>query len=208
MKNNFDDILNVSQLKTLSKIVKLGDETYKELIIEYPEIFGSKYMSDVCGRMRTKLIQMQCEKESQSQNFPFEFNLRKLNFNQLIPELSNGDVIINFGRSSHPDRLPCHSNYKVQLSHNNNLLQRQMVIDTRMNPPYSEVPYYAILAFGGIKDTFAVLQFPEPGYTGIAKSIILPQITILENDEQGNEFIRKKAVLKQEFLKSREEDIS
>lgn len=84
-----------------------------------------------------------------------------------------------------------------------------MVIDFDKTPPYGNEPYYAILTFGGRSQTFSVIQFPEPGYTGIAECLPLPQISLSNESESTKVFERKKAVLKKEFLAhGAEEDIS
>lgn len=84
-----------------------------------------------------------------------------------------------------------------------------MVIDSEKTPPYGDEPYYAILAFGGQRQTFSVIQFPEPGYTGIAECLLLPQISLTSESENTKVFERKKAVLKKEFLAhGAEEEIS
>ena len=53
-----------------------------------------------------------------------------------------------------------------------------MVIDTDFQPPYSEEPFYGLLVFGGRESTFAVVQFPEPGYENIAEIITIPQMSL------------------------------
>lgn len=74
---------------------------------------------------------------------------------------------------------------------------RQMIIDNSFNPPYTYEKFYALLVFGGKKEPFSVIQFPEPGFKGISDIIAIPQIVI---SSKTPEFERKKAVLKNEFL--------
>ncbi len=200
MLTQFKDIFTSRELKTLASIVQVGDVTYRELMETQRPMLGHPYFADTRGRLRTKLVQMQCEIESHDPKFPFEFIQREFRCKQLIPELRNKNVILHVARSSAPDLLPYASKYKIRLSNNNHALQRQMVIDFDETPPYSNEPYYAILAFGGRNRTFSVVQFPEPGYTGIAECLPLPQISLTTENENTKVFERKKAVLKKEFL--------
>jgi len=209
MYTQFKDIFTPRELLTLSSIVQVGDATYRELMETQRPMFGHPYFADTRGRLRTKLVQMQCEIESHDPKFPFEFIQREFQYKQLIPELRNKGVILHIARSSAPDLLPYASKYKIRLSNNNHALQRQMVIDFDKTPPYGNEPYYAILTFGGRSQTFSVIQFPEPGYTGIAECLPLPQISLSNESESTKVFERKKAVLKKEFLAhGAEEDIS
>lgn len=57
-----------------------------------------------------------------------------------------------------------------------------------------------MLVFGGGIQTFSLIQFPAPGYYGIADSIPLPQIILEKKSEAEQTFERKKALLKEEFL--------
>lgn len=143
---------------------------------------------------------MQCEIESHDPKFPFEFVQREFQYNQRVPELRNKKVILHVARSASPNDLPYPSKYKVNLSNNNHAIQRQMVIDDDLTPPYGDAPYYGILTFGGRGQTFAVVQFPEPGYTGVAEQFFLPQITVNGESENAKVFERKKAALKKEIL--------
>ncbi len=200
MCTQFKDIFTPRQLLTLSSIVQVGDATYRELMETQRPMLGHPYFADTRGRLRTKLVQMQCEIESHDPKFPFEFIQREFQYKQLIPELRNNHVILHIARSSSPDLLSYASKYKIRLSNNNHALQRQMVIDFDKTPPYGDEPYYGILTFGGRSHTFSVIQFPEPGYTGIAERLPLPQISLTNENESTKVFERKKAVLKKEFL--------
>ncbi len=200
MNSYFDNIFTPRELLALASIVQVGDEIYRELMETQRPMFGHPYFIDVKGRLRTKLVQMQCEIESHDPKFPFKFGQREFQYNQVIPELSNKRAIIHIARSLSPDMLPYASKYKVNLSNNNCVLQRQMVIDFNKTSAYNEEPYYAILAFGGRNHTFSVIQFPEPGYIGIAELVALPEISLVNESESAKVFERKKAVLKKEFL--------
>lgn len=200
MHNQFRDIFTTRDLMALGSIIHLGDAAYHELIETQHLIFGHPYFADTRGRLRTKLVQIQCEIESHDPKFPFEFVQREFHYGQMIPELRNKNVILHIARSASPEILPYASKYKIRLSNNNHALQRQMVIDLDQTPPYGDEPYYAILTFGGRSQTFAVIQFPEPGYTGIAEYIPLPQISLASESESAKVFERKKAALKKEFL--------
>lgn len=200
MHTQFKDIFTSRELLTLASIVQVGDATYRELMETQRPMFGHPYFADTRGRLRTKLVQMQCEIESHDPKFPFEFIQREFQYKQLIPELRNKSVILHIARSVSPDVLPYASKYKIRLSNNNHELQRQMVLDFDKTPPYSNEPYYAILTFGGRDQTFSVIQFPEPGYEGIAECLPLPQISLTNESESTKVFERKKAVLKKEFL--------
>lgn len=194
----FDNIFSTKELATLSSIIEVGDAIYHELTNDKMSIFCHPYFWSEKGRIRTKLVQMQCEIESHEPNFPFEFREREFQYKQLIPELRNGKVILHIVRSSSQDALPYVSRYKRELSYNNERLQRQMMINQNDPKTYSLNPLYGLLTFGGRDETFSVIQFPEPGFTGIAQLIKLPRTIqgIVENES----FERKKAVLKREFL--------
>lgn len=198
--NQFENIFTPRELLTLASIVQVGDVTYRELMENQRPMFGHPYFADTRGRLRTKLVQMQCEIESHDPKFPFEFVQREFQYKQMIPELRNKNVILHVARSASPEMLPYASKYKVKLSNNNHALQRQMIIDFGQTPPYGDEPYYAILTFGGRSQTFSVVQFPEPGYAGIAEYFMLPQISLNDENENTKVFERKKAALKKEFL--------
>ena len=163
-------------------------------------MFDHPYFNDIRGRIRTKLVQMQCEIESHDPMFPFEFVQREFKYKQMIPELRSKNAIIHIARSKSPDVLPYASKYKINLSNNNHTLYRQMVFDLKQTPPYSEEPYYALLTFGGSINPFSAIQFPEPGYTGVAESLPLPQFVLSNETENAQIFERKKAALKQKVL--------
>lgn len=200
MHNSFEDIFTARELLTLASIVQVGDATYRELMETQHPMFGHPYFADTKGRIRTKLVQMQCEIESHDSNFPFEFVQRHFQYNQVIPELRNNNVILHIARSSSPDVLPYESKYKIAMSNQNHALQRQQIFDLSQRPPYTDEPYYAILTFGGRHHTFSVIQFPEPGYTGIAEWLQIPQMISTGENENTKVVERKKAVLKREFL--------
>lgn len=200
MATCFSDIFTARQLVTLASIVQVGDTAYRDLMETQRPMFAHPYFADTRGRIRTKFVQMQCEIESHEPNFPFEFSQRYFEYNQCIPELRTKNVILHIARSTAPDCLPYESKYKLRLSNNNVGMQRQMVIDTDFQPPYSEEPFYGLLVFGGRESTFAVVQFPEPGYENIAEIITIPQMSLTDIPEETVVFERKKAALKQEFL--------
>ena len=200
MTKLFKDVLSNAELSTLSSIVHIGDATYRELMENQRPMFGHPYFSDTRGRIRTKLVQIQCEIESHDSNFPFNFYQREFSYKQRIPELRTKNIIIHIGRSLAPNRLTYRSKYKIDLSYNNEQLRRQQIIDFDKTPPFGEEPFYGILVFGGHEHTFSVLQFPEPGYKSIADSILIPQIIALPKSEEAETFERKKALLKKEFF--------
>ena len=182
MEIKFDEIFSPYELKTLASIVQVGDATYHELM-DAQHLFGHSYFADTKGRIRTKLVQVQCEIESHDPKFPFQFIQREFQYGQLIPELRTKNIILHIARSSSPQALSYASKYKIELSNNNHSLQRQMIIDADQNPPYGEEPYYGILTFGGRGQTFSVIQFPEPGYTGVADYIMIPEIVLVDETE-------------------------
>lgn len=200
MRNTFKGILTPNQLMALTSIVQVGDAAYRELMEEHHPIFGHPFLGDIKGRIRTKLVQMQCEIESHDPKFPFEFIQRTFSYKHCIPELRSKNLILHVARSDAPDQLPYAAKYKVKLSYNNHPIQRQMMIDLAEKPPYGEAPFYAMLTFGGRDETFSVVQFPEPGYTGIAEVFPLPQLILSSESENTKVFERKKVTLKQELL--------
>lgn len=200
MQGQFKEILSAREIAALAAIVQVGDATYRDLLEANKPMLGHPYFTDTRGRIRTKLVQIQCEIESQDPKFPFKFVQREFRYKQMIPELRTKKVILHIARSSSPDELPYPSKYKVQYSNNNHAIQRQMIIDLDQTPPYGDGPFYGILTFGGRGQTFSVIQFPEPGYLGIAEQIWLPSIALSDNNENVKVFERKKAVLREEFL--------
>lgn len=209
MSIDLKSFFTARELQTLSSIVNVGDAAYRDLMESQRPMFGHPYLSDTRGRIRTKFVQMQCEIESHDPKFPFAFSQRQFQYNQLIPELRNKNVILHIARSKDPDTLPYASKYKVALSDNNDALQRQMVIAPELTPPYRDEPFYALLVFGEQnKQTFSVIQFPEPGYQSIAEALPLPLVFPLADSEATETFERKKAVLKKEFLSHDAEEVS
>ena len=200
--SEFDDILSKNEITTLASIVQVGDATYRELMEDKQPMFGHPYFDDTRGRIRTKLVQMQCELESHDPNVPFEFKQREFSDKHVIPEICNKNMIIHIARSTSMNSLPYASRYKIDLANNNRPLCRQMMFDMYKDPIfYGPEPYYGLLVFGGEDATFSALQFPAPGFKEIAELIEIPQISILKKDEKEVEqFERKKAVLKKEFL--------
>ena len=207
MEKNFENMFTARQLLTLSSIIQVGDSAYWELMEMQHPIFRHPYFSDTRGRIRTKIVQMQCEIESHDPKFPFEFFQREFLYNQIVPELRSKNVILHIARSQTIGDLPHPSKYKIRLSNNNNVLQRQMIIDPSNTPPYGDEPFYALLVFGGHKNTFSAIQFPEPGYGGIAETIPLPQISLAGEEGAAEVFERKKAVLKKEFMAHKAEEV-
>ena len=204
--SQFDNIFTNREMMTLSSIVQVGEAARRDLMetehfLDHPFCIGEK------GRLRTKLVQIQSELESHDPKFPFQFGRLEFPYGQVIPELRNGKAIIHIARTKSPETLPPSAQYKRILSANNHPLYRQLMIAPDKEPPYVDAPFYAILAFGG-HETFAVIQFPEPGYTGIIECLYLSQISLVEASEDTRTFERKKAVLKKEFLSREEEHIS
>lgn len=191
-----EHLISNKQLKALASIVQLGTAAYDELIEQYPSLSHS-YFSDTRGRLYTKLVQMQSEIESHNLDFPFVFHQREFRYHQYIPELQSDNLILHIARSNSPDKLPYSSKYKIEFSNNNVPIMRQMIIDDSFNPPYIYEKFYALLVFGGKKEPFSVIQFPEPGFKGISDIIVIPQIVV---SSKTPEFERKKAVLKNKFL--------
>lgn len=196
---NIYNIFTSKELLTLSSIVQIGNTTYSELITDKNSIFFHRYFYDTHGRIRTKMVQMACQLESNSPDFPFLFSERKFGYNQIIPQLKTKDerAIIHIARTKSIDSLPYSSKYKQQLSNNNSKLYRQLMFNEY--GLINEVPFYCILAFGGsIEQPFYILQFPEPGFESIAETIEIPQVQKIKLSSQP-EFERKKATLKKEF---------
>lgn len=210
MFNNVDSIFTTNQLAILKSIIQVGDETYRELVESNTPLLSHKFFGDTRSRIRTKIMQIQCELESHEPNFPFKYFQRIFPFNQIIPELRTKKVILHIGQTHNISKLPHIATYKKKLSLNNNFLQRQLIFDFN-NPPSGTnlQQYYAILAFDGTKQTFSLIQFPEPGYKKVAQTILLPQNN-LQNAINKPEIIeRKKAVLKKELIAHiSEEEIS
>ncbi len=208
MTVNFKDMFSTRELLALSSMIQVSDATYHDLMETQRPMFRHPYFSDIRGRIRTKLAQMQCEIESHDPEFPFRFFQRNFDFGHTIPELRNKNVVLHIARSSAPDELPYKSQYKISFSNRNNPLKRQMIIDLNSIPPYKEDLFYALLVFGGRKETFSAIQFPEPGYKGIIEILSLPQLSLINEEKSSEVFERKKAVLKKEFLAHKyEEDI-
>ena len=71
MYTQFKDIFTPRELSTLASIIQVGDTAYRELMETQHPMFGHPYFADTKGRLRTKLVQMQCEIESHDPKFPF-----------------------------------------------------------------------------------------------------------------------------------------
>ncbi len=195
------DLLTRQEMIALASIVQVGDATYFDLIEAENPIFTHKYFTDIRGRLRTKLVQMQCEIEHYDAKFPFDFFEREFCYGQKVPELRNKYLIIHIAQSRSPNSLPSKADYKHDLTYNNDPLFSQMKLDFLGEQKFIQEPYYAILTFGGRKGkTFCRLQFPEPGYKAIADYIDIPMLSLVEEKEETKKFERKKAVLREEFL--------
>lgn len=200
MIDKLKNSLSRSELLTLSSIVHVGNAAYSDLMENQRPLFGHPYFADIKGRVRTKLVQMQCEIESHDPNFPFSFAQIKFSYRHIIPQLRSKNMILHIARSSSPQTLSYASKYKVDLSYNNDPLFRQERFFFEEKPIIREDPFYGILTFGGVDESFTVIQFPEPGYTGIIDHIDIPTITMVTEPESSETFERKKARLKKEFL--------
>lgn len=210
MNISVQDYFTSYQLSTINSIIHVGLDAYRELVESHPERFEHKYFSRTRNSIKTKFVQMQCEIESHDPKFPFVFTQREFPFGQVIPELHTDNVILHFARMITPDSLPYAARYRVSLSGNNKPIQRQLILDTNNLTEYKLEPFYGIIVFDDKDSSSSIIQFPEPGYTSIADSVIIPQITIASSDENSMNFERKKAVLKNKFLTSKvdEEGIS
>lgn len=200
MDIDFRNVLNTQQLSVLSSMIQVGDAAYRDLMEDQNVLFAHPYFKDIRGRIRTKLVQIQCELESHDPAFPFELYQRSFDFGHIIPELHTDRVILHIARSSSADSLPYSSSYKLALSYNNSRIQRQLMFAPAYAPPYADAPLYGLVVFGGRECTFSVVQFPEPGFAGIAETILIPQISRFASSSDDETFERKKAVLKKEFL--------
>lgn len=200
MKFSSSSILSSSEQSWLSSIVCVGNSTFQDFIRDNSNVFSHSYISELRGRFWTKIVQMECEIESHMPGFPFQFCQQRFSHGQTIPELRTDKVTIHVARSSAPDILPSSANYKIEKSWCNHPIKRQLILDFDAPQEYSTEPLYGILVFGGRTNHFAVVQFPEPGYNGIAETIMLPQIIEGKESDVVDNFERKKAVLKQEFI--------
>ncbi len=195
------DLLTQSEMVTLASIVRVGNATYFDLMEAESPMFAHKYLVDVKGRIRTKLVQMQCEIEHYDNKFPFEFSEREFSYGHTVPELRNKYMIIHIAQSNSPTSLPSKADYKRKLTFNNDVLYRQMRLDFLGEQRYTQELYYGILVFGGRQGKmFCRLQFPEPGYRAVADYIDIPMVSLVLEKEETKKFERKKAVLREEFL--------
>lgn len=202
MIENLHSMCNSKQLRTITSIVQIGDSVYNELTSKNTYIFDHKYMLGEKKRMYTKLVHMQCEMESKSPDFPFEFRERNLPFGQKIPELYMDNCIMHFAPSQSTDILPSYAEYKKELSERNRAIRRQLIFNELEDKRVivKNEAYYSLIAFGKKNgNLFIALQFPEPEYTGIAHSFIIPQL-ILSGDGDHENFKRKQAELKEKYL--------
>lgn len=201
MDTLFHDLLSPLQLSALSSIVQIGNATFEDLRKANEDIIQHPYMKNIRGRIKTNLVQMQAEIEHTDPQFPFRFNSRPLQFGQIIPELSTEKVILHLAHSNAPDALPSAAKYKYELSYNNHKIQRQLMIENYTSPPAMFAPIYGILVFGYDDSGNAVIQFPEPGYTGIADVIPVPKMVLVNSAVEKSRFERRKANLKAEYLR-------
>lgn len=202
-----DNLLSPRQLLVLSSIVQVGDSSYRDILQDPKHHLNHSFLKDTRGRLRTKFVQMQCELESHSPDFPFEFFERKLKYGHAIPELQTDNLILHIARSHNPEILPPAANYKIDLSNRNSQTHRQLIMDDFLTPPCRDDRIYGIVVFGGTDTPFAVIQIPEPGYKKISDTILIPMMTTFESPLAKDTFERKKAILKQQFI-PREEVIS
>lgn len=195
------ELLTQQEKIALASIVRVGDATYFDLMEAESPMFAHQYLTDVKGRIRTKLVQMQCEIEHYDDKFPFDFFEREFCYGHKVPELRNKHMVIHIAQSRSPNSLPSKAEYKHDLTYNNDQLCRQMRFDFLGEQKYVQEPFYGILVFGGRQGkTFCRLQFPEPGYKAVADYIDIPMISLVEEKEETKKFERKKAVLREEFL--------
>ena len=182
-----ENILTQREMITLASIVQVGDATYFDLMEAESPMFGHPYFTDLNGRIRTKLVQRQSE---------IEFCC-----GHKVPELRNEHMIIHIAQSNSPISLPSKADYKHDLTYNNDLLYSQLKLNFLGEEKFVQELYYGILVFGGRRGkTFCRLQFPEPGYKGIADYIDIPILGVMKEQEETKKFERKKAVLREEFL--------
>ena len=164
-------------------------------------MFGHPYFIDLKGRIRTKLVQMQCELEHYDDKFPFDFSEREFCYGHKVPELKNRHMVIHIAQSDSPESLPSKADYKIEMTYNNDPLCRQLKFNFPGEEKYDQELYYGLLVFGGRKGKrFCCLQFPEPGYRAIADHIDIPLLSVMQAQEETKKFERKKAVLRKEFL--------
>lgn len=195
MENRFE-LLDKTKLQKLSSIIYIGTDSYYDFI-EKDYSMSHKYLANDKNKIFTKFIQMQCEIESRESEFPFKFREKRFPFNQIIPELYDENIILHFCQCNQEDILPSKAKYKIIGSYNNNIFERQLTFlpDTIVR----NSPLYGIVSFGRNKEQSPKILLPLPGYNGIAHTIQLPQIYVLEIDKGNVE--RKKAILKSEVLK-------
>ena len=204
-----DDILDSNELIALASIIRVGDAAYRELMEEQEARFNHSYLADIKSRLKTKLVQIECEIESRDPDFPFGFTQKYFSFKQCIPELHTDNLILHIGRSISPDTLPYKATYKQVLSFNNEPLERQCMIDFDNIPHLKFEPFYGIVTFGGGENLFMKVLFPSPGYKSIANKLDIPNVMAIPQSESVETFQRKKAALKYEFWRSvKEEGIS
>lgn len=195
------NLLTRHEMITLASIVQVGDATYFDLMEAESPMFAHPYFTDLKGRIRTKLVQMQCEIEHHDNKFPFEFSEREFCYGHKVPELRNKHMIIHIAQSNSPTSLPSKAHYKHDLTYNNDPLCRQLKLNFNGESKIIEELYYGILVFGGRQGkTFCRLQFPDPGYSAIADYIDIPMLSLIDTKEETKKFERKKAVLRKEFL--------
>ncbi len=200
MIERIQDTVSSRELSILSSIIQVGESLYRDLIEDRHPLFAHQYLAEIRGRVRTKLVQMQCEIESREPNFPFTFTQRTFAYNQKIPELYTRNLILHIARSPAPNILPFNAKYKTMLSFNNSMLDRQLKFDYDSQPYVQLEPFYGLLVFGGQEQSFATIQFPEPGYGGIMDHIDIPVTIAITEIDAPEAFKRKKAGLKKEFL--------
>ncbi len=205
MADRLSNAITQDELNALASIVRVGSVAYQELLKSESSLFTHPYFSSLKGRIWTNLVQMECELESHEPKFPFEFHQREFAYNQFIPELRTDNVILHIARSQSPDVLPYDARYKIELSNNNSILCRQLTFCPKEPQVYQEVPFYGLVVFGGRKTLFSTIQFPEPGFAGIADAIPVP---LMESESTKKTVERKKATLKQKLLSKIEQEIS
>jgi len=193
-------ILCKEQLQTLSSIIQVGEACYRDMIAEHA-ISGHRYDEYLISRARTLFVQLQCELCSREPTFPFNVVQQSIHSKLKVTEFHTDNLILHFARSSSPNKLPNETKYRKLLSKNNSSLIIQREANYYKSHLESSLPLFGILTFGGKETLFMVILFPYPGYREIAERIEIPIVSFDELSSSGVEFERKKALLKEEFVK-------
>jgi len=209
VKNEF----GVSAKKQLYPIIQTGELVFRDIVNESPKIFNSNLFSSIIPKIRTRAIYCQFESDMLANDFPFKCRMRKVNnFNDHIPEIIIGNLVLHIAYTPKSDVLPSFAQYKDRYSNLNTFSQKQMTFELSENPlsivGVTEDKYYGVIAFGGKNELeFVNLIIPSPGFKGILyKTNLKQEIKLVKIDTESSTVTRRRLEIREHILKEIERE--